>query len=188
MSTCNGSSIDPTGRTCDMRIGNVFLLFNPESEKHERPLLTRLADTANEGLKLLNLDGKLIRLSIEYQASELTRELGTLFVFDLEGKRIPFQRDGPVLLKWKEQVRQGRFSLIHIGFTTSATQEFARLLDRDCDYPACNGRRDHSTPEHTLLHELVHAACPEYVLDNEWTDRKAAQVLLNRRQGQRGVV
>ena len=71
------------------------------------------------------------------------------------------------------EVRGGNYDLIVISIAQWCLRDGTEQL---C--PRC-GPCQHTVLQHTVLHELVHVAFPEYSAHNEWTDNKV-RVLLER--------
>jgi hypothetical protein len=94
----------------------------------------------------------------------LYREDGTWLELDTVAKPLPF--DHPYVV----DVRAGNYDLIVISVARWCLQEGA---EQPC--PRC-GHADHTVLQHTILHELVHVAFPEYSAHNEWTDNKVREL------------
>jgi hypothetical protein len=99
------------------------------------------------------------------------REDGTCLELDTVAK--PLEPDHPYV----REVRAGKFDLIVISIADWALRGEA---DEPC--PMCDISL-HTALEHTILHELVHVAFPEYSAHNEWTDNKVRELLEVRRNG-----
>lgn len=95
----------------------------------------------------------------------LYREDGTCLELDTVAK--PLRSDHPYVV----DVRAGNYDLIVISIAGWCLQEGA---EQPC--PRC-GHGDHTLLQHTILHELVHVAYPEYSAHNEWTDNKVRELL-----------
>jgi hypothetical protein len=121
----------------------------------------------------LGLDGKrcLLRedgeaLPYPFSASmRLYREDGSCLELGTVAK--PLDAEDPYV----REVRAGHYDLIVISIAPWCLREGA---EGTC--PRC-GRSDHTILEHTVLHELVHVAFPEYSAHNEWTDNKVHELL-----------
>ncbi len=79
----------------------------------------------------------------------------------------PLRSDNPYV----REVRAGNFDLIVISI---AGWSLAGGAEEPC--PMCDGS-GHTALQHTVLHELVHVAFPEYSAHNEWTDNKVRELL-----------
>ena len=95
----------------------------------------------------------------------LYREDGTWLELDTVAK--PLDGDHPYV----REVRGGNYDLILISIAQWCLREGA---DGPC--PRC-ASADHTVLQHTVLHELVHVAFPEYSAHNEWTDNKVRELL-----------
>jgi hypothetical protein len=95
----------------------------------------------------------------------LFRDDGTRLELDTVAK--PLARDHPYV----QEVRAGNFDLIAISIADWCLREGA---DGPC--PRC-ASTSHTVLQHTVLHELVHVAFPEYSAHNEWTDNKVRELL-----------
>src|SRR4030042_273320 len=95
----------------------------------------------------------------------LYREDGTCLELDTVAK--PLRPDHPYV----QEVRGGNYDLIAISIAAWCLRDGA---DRLC--PRC-APADHTVLQHTVLHELVHVAFPEYSAHNEWTDNKVRELL-----------
>jgi hypothetical protein len=95
----------------------------------------------------------------------LYRDDGTCLELDTVAK--PLAPDHPYV----REVRESNYDLIVISIARWCLQEGA---EGSC--PRC-GRDDHTVLQHTILHELVHVAFPEYSAHNEWTDNKVRELL-----------
>ena len=69
------------------------------------------------------------------------------------------------------EVRAGNYDLIVISIARWCLREGGA---QSC--PRC-GHTEHTVLQHTVLHELVHVAFPEYSAHNEWTDNKVDELL-----------
>lgn len=96
---------------------------------------------------------------------KLYRGDGTCLELDTVAKPLP--PDHPYV----QQVWGGKYDLIVISIAEWCVREGA---DRLC--PSC-APADHTVLQHTVLHELVHVAFPEYSAHNEWTDNKVRELL-----------
>jgi len=96
---------------------------------------------------------------------KLYRGDGTCLELDTVAKPLP--PDHPYV----QEVRGGRYDLIVISIAEWCLREGA---DRPC--PRC-APADHTVLQHTVLHELVHVAFPEFSAHNEWTDNKVRELL-----------
>ena len=96
---------------------------------------------------------------------KLYREDGTCLELDTVAK--PLHPDHPYV----QEVRMGKYDLIVISIAAWCLRDGA---DRLC--PRC-APADHTVLQHTVLHELVHVAFPEYSAHNEWTDNKVRELL-----------
>ena len=133
----------------------------------------RLVAFAGFWLGQLGLDGKKCLL-IEDQANlprpfsgsmKLYRQDGTCLELDTVAKPLP--ADNPYV----REVRAGNFDLIVISIAGWSLEGGA---EEPC--PMC-GTSPHTALQHTILHELVHVAFPEYSAHNEWTDNKVRELL-----------
>jgi hypothetical protein len=95
----------------------------------------------------------------------LYRDDGTCLELDTVAKPLP--PDHPYV----REVREGNYDLIVISIARWCLQERA---EGSC--PRC-GHGDHTVLQHTVLHELLHVAFPEYSAHNEWTDNKVRELL-----------
>jgi hypothetical protein len=95
----------------------------------------------------------------------LCRQDGTWL--ELETIAKPLKADNPYV----REVRAGNFDLIVISVAGWSLQGD---LEEPCS--TC-GTSAHTALQHTILHELVHVAFPEYSADNEWTDDKVYELL-----------
>jgi len=95
----------------------------------------------------------------------LYREDGTCLELDTVAKPLP--SDHPYVV----DVRAGNYDLIVISIAQWCLRDGTEQL---C--PRC-GHRQHTVLQHTVLHELVHVAFPEYSAHNEWTDNKVRELL-----------
>ncbi|MDH4209814.1 MAG: hypothetical protein OEV76_13130, partial [Anaerolineae bacterium] len=96
---------------------------------------------------------------------KLYREDGACLELDTVAK--PLDPDYPYV----QEVRAGNYELIVISIAQWCLREGT---ERPC--PRC-ASADHSILQHTVLHELVHVAFPEYSAHNEWTDNKVCELL-----------
>jgi len=96
---------------------------------------------------------------------KLYREDGTCLELSTVAK--PLKPDDPYVRK----VRAGDFDLIVISIADWTLRGGADDPCPMCDMSA------HTAIEHTILHELVHVAFPEYSAHNEWTDSKVRELL-----------
>jgi hypothetical protein len=96
---------------------------------------------------------------------KLYRDDGTCLELDTVAK--PLAWDHPYV----REVREGNYDLIVISVARWCLQEGP---EGPC--PRC-ARDDHTVLQHTVLHELVHVAFPEYSAHNEWTDNKVRELL-----------
>ncbi len=96
---------------------------------------------------------------------KLYGEDGTCLELDTVAK--PLKADTPYV----REVRDGNFALIVISI---AGWSLRGELQQPC--PTC-ATSSHTILQHTVLHELVHVAFPEYSADNEWTDNKVYELL-----------
>ena len=95
----------------------------------------------------------------------LYREDGTCLELDTVAKPLPPEH------RYVREVRAGRYDLIAISIGEWCLREGA---DGPC--PRC-APAHHTLLQHTVLHELVHVAFPEYSAHNEWTDNKVRELL-----------
>jgi len=95
----------------------------------------------------------------------LYRDDGSWLELDTVAK--PLAPDHPYV----REVRAGSYHLIAISIARWCLQEGA---EGPC--PRC-ARDDHTVLQHTVLHELIHVAFPEYSAHNEWTDNKVRELL-----------
>jgi hypothetical protein len=132
-----------------------------------------LLSFANHWLRELGMDHKRCLLKEDGEAlprpfsgsMRLYREDGTCLELDTVAKPLP--PDHPYV----REVRAGKYDLISISIGEWCLREGA---DRPC--PRC-ASTDHTLLQHTVLHELVHVAFPEYSAHNEWTDNKVRELL-----------
>jgi hypothetical protein len=132
-----------------------------------------LLSFANHWLRELGLDGKRCLLKEDGEtlphpfsgSMKLYRQDGTCLELDTVAKPLP--PDHPYV----REVRAGSYDLIAISIAAWCLHEG---LDRPC--PRCAPAK-HTVLQHTVLHELVHVAFPEYSADNEWTDNKVRELL-----------
>ena len=132
-----------------------------------------LLSFANLWLAELGLGGKRCLLKEDGEAlphpfsgsMKLYRGDGTCLELDTVAKPLP--PDHPYV----QEVRRGSYDLIAISIAEWCLREGA---DRLC--PRC-APADHTVLQHTVLHELVHVAFPEYSAHNEWTDNKVRELL-----------
>lgn len=96
---------------------------------------------------------------------KLYREDGSWLELDTVAKPLPPEHP------YVREVRAGNYDLIVISIAPWCLREGA---DGPC--PRC-GQANHTILEHTVLHELVHVAFPEYSAHNEWTDNKVRELL-----------
>ncbi len=96
---------------------------------------------------------------------KLYREDGTCLELDTVAK--PLEPNHPYV----REVRAGKFDLIVISIADWALRGGA---GEPC--PMC-AKSAHTALQHTVLHELVHVAFPEYSAHNEWTDNKVRELL-----------
>lgn len=96
---------------------------------------------------------------------KLYRQDGTCLELDTVAK--PLKADHPYV----KEVRAGSFDLIVISI---AGWSLGGEVEQPC--PTC-GTSAHSALQHTILHELVHVAFPEFSAHNEWTDNKVYELL-----------
>lgn len=96
---------------------------------------------------------------------KLYRQDGTCLELDTVAK--PLEADNPYV----REVRAGNFDLIVISIAGWSLEGGA---EEPC--PMC-GTFPHTALQHTILHELVHVAFPEYSAHNEWTDNKVRELL-----------
>ena len=132
-----------------------------------------LAAFASAWLQRLGLDGKKCLLARDDSnlpspfsgSMKLYRDDGTHLELDTVAK--PLEPDCPYV----RAVRAGDFDIIVISVAGWSLEDDP---ERPC--PAC-GCGVHTALQHTVLHELVHVAYPEYSADNEWTDNKVRELL-----------
>jgi hypothetical protein len=96
---------------------------------------------------------------------KLYRADGTCLELDTVAK--PLDPDHPYV----REVRAGHYDLIVISIAGWCLGDGAQ---QPC--PRC-GDGEHTVLQHTILHELVHVAFPEYSAHNEWTDNKVRELL-----------
>ena len=96
---------------------------------------------------------------------KLYRADGTCLDLDTVAK--PLAADHPYV----QEVRAGGYDLIVISIAKWCLRDGA---EQPC--PTC-GTAAHTLLQHTILHELVHVAFPEYSAHNEWTDNKVRELL-----------
>jgi len=95
----------------------------------------------------------------------LYRNDGTWLELDTVAK--PLEPNNPYV----RAVRAGNYDLIVISIAEWCLREGT---DGPC--PRC-ALASHTVLQHTVLHELVHVAFPEYSAHNEWTDHKVRELL-----------
>jgi len=113
---------------------------------------------------LLREDGEMLPRPFS-GSMRLYRNDGTSLELDTVAKPLPAEHP------YVREVRAGNYDLIVISIAPWCLREGA---DGPC---ARCGRADHTILEHTILHELVHVAFPEYSAHNEWTDNKVRELL-----------
>jgi hypothetical protein len=96
---------------------------------------------------------------------KLYRADGTCLELDTVAK--PLDPDHPYV----QEVRAGNYDLIVISVAEWCLRDGG---EEPC--PRCGGS-SHTVLQHTVLHELVHVAFPEYSAHNEWTDNKVRELL-----------
>jgi hypothetical protein len=96
---------------------------------------------------------------------KLYRADGTYLELDTVAK--PLRSDDSYVV----DVRAGNYDLIVISIAGWCLRDGN---EQPC--PRCEGS-SHSVLQHTVLHELVHVAFPEYSAHNEWTDNKVRELL-----------
>ena len=134
---------------------------------------TPLLSFTNFWLKELGLSGKKCLLTEDGEglpfpfsgSMRLYREDGACLELDTVAK--PLDANHPYV----QEVRAGNYDLIVISIAGWCLREGAA---QSC--PRC-GHTEHTVLEHTILHELVHVAFPEYSTHNEWTDNKVHELL-----------
>ena len=132
-----------------------------------------LASFTSSWLHLLGLDDKRCLLIEEDESlphpfagsMRLFRQDGSCLELDTIAK--PLRPDCPYV----REVRAGRFELIVISIAAWSLQG---SLEKPC--PEC-GTLAHTALQHTILHELVHVAYPEYSAHNDWTDNRVCELL-----------
>lgn len=132
-----------------------------------------LVSFTNLWLRELGLGDKKCLLAVDEEnlpnpfsgSMRLYREDGTWLQLETIAK--PLQTDDPYV----SEVRAGNFDLIVISLATWTLQEGVNQPCRTC------GTSGHTALQHTILHELVHVAFPEYSAHNEWTDNKVRELL-----------
>ena len=137
-----------------------------DSVYHE---LKRLMPFTSFWLKQLGLGNKHCLLF-----SEINPELPPSHILDGSGCVAVFTED------CREVRLQEDFDLIMIGFQASSAKRLKGYLSKRC--PDCK-KHIHANGQHTVLHELVHVAYPEYSTDNEWTDQKVEELFLTQSGG-----
>jgi len=96
---------------------------------------------------------------------KLYREDGTCLELDTVAKPLPPGHP------YVHEVRAGHYNLIAISIGEWCLRDGA-------DGPCLRCAPAHHTVlQHTVLHELVHVAFPEYSAHNEWTDNKVRELL-----------
>jgi hypothetical protein len=95
----------------------------------------------------------------------LYREDGTCLELDTVAK--PLDPDHPYV----QEVRAGNYHLIVISIAGWCLREGVAQSCSRCAHT------EHTVLQHTILHELVHVAFPEYSAHNEWTDNKVDELL-----------
>jgi hypothetical protein len=73
--------------------------------------------------------------------------------------------------QYVKEVREGNYELIVISIAGWSLRDG---VHQPC--PTC-GTAEHTALEHTVLHELVHVAFPEYSAHDDWTERKVRSLL-----------
>ena len=96
----------------------------------------------------------------------LYRNDGTRLELDTVAK--PLDPNNPYV----REVRAGNYDLIVISIAEWCLR---RGAGEPCPRCALAG---HTVLQHTVLHELVHVAFPEYSAHNEWTDNKVRELLV----------
>ena len=96
----------------------------------------------------------------------LYRNDGTWLELDTVAK--PLEPNNPYV----RAVRAGNYDLIVISIAEWCLR---RGAGEPCPRCALAG---HTVLQHTVLHELVHVAFPEYSAHNEWTDNKVRELLV----------
>jgi len=113
---------------------------------------------------LLREDGKALPRPFS-GSMKLFREDGSWLELDTVAKPLPLEHP------YVRGVRAGDYDLIVISIAPWCLREGA-----EATCPRCGGA-GHTILEHTILHELVHVAFPEYSAHNEWTDNKVRELL-----------
>jgi hypothetical protein len=121
----------------------------------------------------LGLDGKRCLLKEDGEAlpypfagsMRLYRKDGSCLELDTVAK--PLHLEEPYV----QEVRAGHYDLIVISLAPWCLREGAEGPCRRC------ASSHHTVLQHTVLHELVHVAFPEYSAHNEWTDNKVRELL-----------
>jgi hypothetical protein len=140
----------------------------------QRAVPFSLASFTRFWLRQLGLNGKKCLLVEESEENlpcpfsgsmKLYRQDGTCLELDTAAK--PLKADCPYV----REVVAGNFDLIVISIARWSLQAGIEEL---C--PTC-GTSTHAALQHTILHELVHVAFPEYSAHNEWTDDKVYDFL-----------
>jgi hypothetical protein len=147
--------------------------YTEENVMAEEAVPPSLASFTRFWLRQLRLDDKKCLLVEEDESlphpfsgsMKLYRQDGTCLELDTVAK--PLKADSP----YATEVRAGNFDLIVISIAGWSVQGG---LQEPC--PTC-GTSAHTALQHTILHELVHVAFPEYSAHNEWTDNKVCELL-----------
>jgi hypothetical protein len=96
---------------------------------------------------------------------KLFREDGSCLELDTVAKPLPPEHP------YVQEIGAGDYDLIVISIAPWCLHEGAEGTCARC------GGASHTILEHTVLHELVHVAFPEYSAHNEWTDNKVRELL-----------
>lgn len=67
--------------------------------------------------------------------------------------------------------------MIFIGLGDCSYQSLMVHYSANCRDRYCGEAPRHTEGEHSVLHELLHIAYPEFAADNDWTDAKVAELL-----------
>lgn len=131
--------------------------------------LSEMAAVAPAWMCALDLPAVPLLLSVE-ESPGLPSALATVGVVDKSGNRQIDLRKTP----------RNELAGIFIDFVGPYYGSIARRLRRRCTCPFCSDPavRPHGDGFHSLLHELTHVRFPDSVDDNEWTDKKVADLLV----------
>jgi hypothetical protein len=160
-------------RDCQLYQGRWPYQYTEGNVMAQEAVPRSLASFTRFWLQQLGLDEKRCLLAEENEdlphpfsgSMRLYRQDGTCLELDTVAK--PLKAESPYV----REVRAGNFDLIVISIAGWSLQGG---LEEPC--PTCS-TSGHSALQHTILHELVHVAFPEYSAHNEWTDNKVFELL-----------